>query len=254
MARPKKKDEEILDNVKENTELVKEEVNKLVEEKKEDLTETKKEDSVDLKAILKLLEDSKKETDAKQAQIDSLLSIINANNNQGKKEYEKTADDVIYSLSTIMLMGKDLVSPNKEVTISLKRGETTEASLRDLREVFKNSYNKKAFEDGLCLFEDKNAYSTFRITKKNGIDVDEIVEVLKTANENKIFSYFNKVTENKHNDSLLHTLQYLIVELEYDKKFDFNTRVSFDIFEKYFGVDLKNCLYMVDIFRKVTKM
>jgi hypothetical protein len=210
-------------------------------------TKKAKEDNVvlneaeELRAKIKALEE---ELARRDAETKRLLEL------SGKVLETNTKDKESVLVKCLELNGVELSSINRDTVISLPYDVWVDCDVNELNQIFKKVANRELFEDGICIMEE-GALEKFRIKQKVVIDIDKIISLLDTGDENKIVKEFNTLTSNKKKSQVGHLILYSIVGKSLDGELDRIPRASISAIEQYFGIKMKDVEMLLKIFRDV---
>lgn len=195
----------------------------------------------ELRNKIKALEEELARRDAETKRLLELSGKVLDNN---AKEKESVM------VKCLELNGVELSSINRDTIISLPYDTWVDCDVNELNQIFKKVPNRELFEDGICIMEE-GALDKFRIKRKVVVDIDKIVSLLDTGDENRIVKEFNSLTSNKKKSQVGHLILYSIVGKSLDGELDRIPRASIAAVEQYFGVRMKDVEMLLKIFREV---
>ena len=220
---------------------------KVVEEKVEEITE---ESVIDEIALLRQeIARLRAENEAKDIETKRLLEISSRaldNSAPAAVPLPKTV-----SVKCLELNGLELSSPNRDVIVTLPYDTWVDCDDSELSAILKKINNRTLFEDGICILEKEEDYQRFKLKRKTIIDMDEIVEVLDSGDEQKIRKKFNSLTNDNKKMSVAHLLLYSIVGKSLDGELNRLPRASVETIESYFGIRLRDVETLLKIFREI---
>lgn len=150
------------------------------------------------------------------------------------------------------VMGVTLASQTGDIQIDVKYGETIFISSEDIKTLLKNNKNRKLFSECIVYFVDDEKYSYFGIKKRIDLSNKKIIEVINSNNEEEIISYFDNCTSRKFEMSVMNTLFYKIVIMNYEKEFGIMPYEARSITENYFGMKIDDATKLYNSVKNLT--
>jgi len=149
--------------------------------------------------------------------------------------------------------GATLSSANGDVSVVLKCGEETEVTIRELKDIFRNQFDfKNMFRKGVLYFVDKDMYKYFKIRNVIDLSDEKLIEELVEKEPNEMVKFLKKVTNDKRNDMVSHTICYNVASMLRDGKLKFWSYDGQSTFEQYMNVKLSNVIKNIDKIKKIT--
>lgn len=189
------------------------------------LAQVEKEKS-EMMEMIKSLQEQIKNINAPQAATQYIVQ------GQGEK-------DIPITIGCRLLCGATLYSPNKDVQITLKCGQESELTIREMQEIFRDEFGfKRLFEKGVMYFTDPEMYEYFSIHNPVDLSEDALLDILLADNYNDMIIFLRDVTNNKKDDMVSHTICYntaLLFKAGRLSEWSYANRVNF---EKYMGIEV----------------
>lgn len=203
------------------------------------------------------LEQSEKEKLEMMEMMKSLQEQINNMKNQQPQIIipREGENDREIEVGCRLFCGAVLSSANGEVEVRLKCGEVTEITIREMQSLLRSGFGyKKLFEKGVLYFEDPEMYNQFKI--RNPLDLSEevLIEHLLDEDYNQMVAYLSKITNDRHDDMVCHTVNYntaLLYKAGKLKDWSYANRSNF---ESYMGVKVDDVVSKIDDIAKRTDL
>ena len=225
-GRPKKTTEAVIENVAAETKNTQDEIALLKEQ-------------------IRLLQEANAAKDAETKRLLELSARVIDSGTMNNKQEEKTVP-----VKCLELNGVELSSPNRDTIISLPYDVWVDCNVDEVAQILKKISNRSLFEDGICIMPEEG-YKQFKLKPKVVIDMDKIVALLDSGNEQDIVKELNYLTNDKKNLSVSHLVLYAIVGKSLDGELDRIPRASIETLEMYFGIKLRDCETLLKLFRVV---
>lgn len=143
------------------------------------------------------------------------------------------------------IAGITLLSPNNEIEVDIKYGETISLAEDDIRSLLKRNSTRKLFVSGIVYFVNEDDYNKFSIKRRQSINSDVIIKVFKTKNVNSLLRFYDNATSRKYDVDVMNILFYKIIDMNINHElgdFPYELRSAT---EEYFGMkmDMADKLY-----------
>lgn len=191
---------------------------------------------LDEKALLEKLDSVLKMNEALVAENSQQKALIQSLSNPSSRNVEVGCNAIA---------GITLLSPNNEIEVDIKYGDTIALAEEDIRALLKRNSTRKLFVSGVVFFVDEDQYSKFSIKRRENINSDSIVKVFKTKDAGKLVKFYDRATSKKYDVDVMNILFYKIIDMNINHElgdFPYELRSAT---EEYFGMkmDMAEKLY-----------
>lgn len=163
----------------------------------------------------------------------------------------KEAEDEV-TIGCRMLQGIGLHSDDGTIKINLSFNEEQTATINEMKKLLRQAGVKKAFEDGICYFQDEACYKIFNIKGYKDLSDESLIALLSLKDVNEIIRKLDNLTENKKESSVVNCIIYRICNMIRKKQlsnWDYYVRKGI---EDYFKIEFDrgiNILNSLDTIR-----
>jgi len=150
-----------------------------------------------------------------------------------------------------LTQGMTLFSPKREVDRQVVYNEFSEFLESEIDSILTNPKMKDFFRRDVVFFSKESDYEKFRITGRLDISNEKIEHAVLTCNSNELLTKLNDWTKNKHDNQVLHSTFYRIVELYKLGKLAKIPIDNLDVIEKFFKFGIRDALRLVEAVEKI---
>ena len=148
--------------------------------------------------------------------------------------------------------GTPIHSPNNDVKLVIKYGSNNAIKMgeHDIKSALQSNYVREYLEKGILYFVDEEDYKYYDVRHDFDLKDEDVVSIVYKS-QNQMISDFNRLTDNKRDDPVVHCLFYRIAELIKDNKLGqlkYENRLAI---EKYFNFSLDQAQMILDVMSKI---
>lgn len=185
-------------------------------------------------------------------ELECRLRELEAENTKMKKgaTVKKVAPTIEFGCN--LIEGAQIKSPNGDVDVSTKFGEVSSLSAEDITQMLKGSSTRTLFANGFLYFVDESNYERFSVKRKFNINREVIQSLVCSNNTALIEKFFNDVTKNKIDATMIHTIFYTIVVLSIDddiREMRYETRKFIE--EYFYGMKIEDASKLYKTLRSI---
>jgi len=159
-------------------------------------------------------------------------------------------DSKLYELRSRMINGITLYDTKRVVEREIPSGQTIEVNAYEIEILLKSPMVRNFIKDDVVYFVDKNNYKQFKIFEHGDLSDEFIKNLILNFSSEQLITELDKLTKNKRNHAVLHTIFYRIVDLYTNGSLH---GMNFDskILEKYFRFDFDSASQLVERVKQV---
>jgi uncharacterized coiled-coil protein SlyX len=173
-------------------------------------------------------------------------SGINLNKNNVINDNEQ------YEIGCRLVNGVLIYSPKREIERRISYKETIFVNGYEMEMLLKSNFVRDFLAKGVLYFVNEENYKQFNIYEVMDISDKWITNTLLNLSSEEVIETLNKVTRNKKDDTVVHSIFYRIVELYKNgdgiRKMDYETLKAI---EKYFNYKIDNAIRITEELKKV---
>lgn len=182
---------------------------------------------------------------------DMQQAFIQMQSNSQNTSNSNTTSSKSFEIGSRLINGITLYDPKRVVEREIPSNQIIEVNEYEIEMLLKSPLVKNLIKDDVVYFVDKDDYERFKIYEHSDLSDEFIMKLVTDSSADQLTSKLDKLTKNKRNHQVLHSIFYRIVELTTDGKLHRMNYNSRNAIEKYFRFSIDNGAQMVERIKEV---
>ena len=156
-----------------------------------------------------------------------------------------------YNIGGRLINGVTIYSPKREVERRIPYKETIEVNEYEIEMLLKTQFVKDFLRKDIIFFTDEENYEKFKIYDRLDLSDEKIINMVLKYTSNDLVNELNRLTRDKKDDPVVHSLFYRIVELDMSGAIARMVHENRVAIETYFKYRIENARTLIESLKKV---